>query len=622
MAVTEFPIRPFDGMKFVDAWRRQWIFDTDKNCWRFDGLVPDIPIADETTIGLLSPQLKQKIDALPEKAGGFGILTKFSFGKIASGLFNGVLSGDINIKSNSLEIKCKDADGKIITKECKTVPFSPELPDRVPAIDINFSEDFLDTFCVEVPGKAGPKGPRGPKGPKGKDGTGDGPKGEKGPPGEDATGVSEVESVIVEFDDAFYDRAVVALDLDTDRSILSVTKGPLAVPSDDDPADQVVTMPIFREIEWIGDLFDYSIIKNDNDETNTRPDVNLLAYGADFNKELAGDDEDTEVIKKNLSDYINQVLEIYKARVEQFTQEYDDEIKAFIIEKDDQARKALDGLVSELATLAFDEGFEYCMGLEDNGICGQQMVNEFKKFREDTMNVRLIQKLDELVQATESGGMAVGGAPIMDQMRDMIAQSAGVSTLSRNSSLISAFQTSASEFDQFNASICAYAQSILQANNIGVTEASDFCADANSTKVTSITLEPGEEANVTVGVGGALPAGAYIIQYTGGALFDGGQPDCGYFVGTNESDRGIAMIVDDSTTETTIFWPESSNLAEGDEFDPEKVEEAYLSGPIVEFAVGTVVAQGASIVLRALVSDEERSSGAINFNVFHCSRCN
>lgn len=68
------PNMPFNGQVFIDAFRIKWEYDGQ--CWRKVGTVPDVPVATELQAGLLSAQLKQLIDSIPEGAGHFGIVTQ------------------------------------------------------------------------------------------------------------------------------------------------------------------------------------------------------------------------------------------------------------------------------------------------------------------------------------------------------------------------------------------------------------------------------------------------------------------------------------------------------------------------------------------------------------------
>jgi len=71
-----FPELPFDGQLFIDGFRVNWRYDLSIKCWQRMGTVPDIPIATELQPGLMSAQLKQLLDGIPEKGGHFGIIAQ------------------------------------------------------------------------------------------------------------------------------------------------------------------------------------------------------------------------------------------------------------------------------------------------------------------------------------------------------------------------------------------------------------------------------------------------------------------------------------------------------------------------------------------------------------------
>lgn len=614
-SVSEFPIRPFDNMKFVDQWGRQWIYQVSTKSWVFDGFVPEIPNADQNTIGLLSPTLKRFINSLNEKVGGFGILTKFSYAKVNDG-YNGVLSGDIKLKSNSLNITCIDK------------PSSPEMGTN-PQIDINFSEDFLSTLCIEVPGGPGPKGRRGDEGKKGLPGTGDGPQGEKGDPGEDATGTSTVEDVEVIFDDAFYSSAVINLSLDAPNSILAVTKANVLVADENTPADAVVATPVIRDIEFTDDMFGYKIIKPLDDSDALDPV--MLAYGADFDPEqnrrlkanadgcCCEEEDSTELIAKNLSDYISQVITKYQKTIDNISRQYDKEVREFIYKKDEEARKALDVLVQNLSHEEFNEDFEYCMGLSDNGICGQQCCNELKRANVDPfLNPNL--GLCKVTESIEAGNPTVAQSSyIAAKISGDLADEYGIPSLSKNIALATATNCeypTASSLDQYTATVCAFASSILSAS--GSSGASDFCKDSVPTDLGTFTIDSGESKQILTGAGSELPAGAYLIQYLGGTIFDSDEPTCGYVVGSGDTSLGLVLTVTTPTEVIKIPWPVSS--LSPNSLDPSEVEEAYLTGPITELAIGSIVEDGYKLSLEA-VATGDRSTGSIKYKIMHCSRC-
>ncbi len=634
MSTPELPIVPFDGMKFTDSWRRQWEYSAETITWIFKGFVPNVPLADESTIGLLSSELKSLLNSVPEKAGGFGILTKFSFGKVSGYGISGLMTGDIVLKSNTLDIKCRDLNGKLITKTCPVATSSPEI-DKIPSIDINFSELFLDTLCIEVPGSKGPKGVTGPDGPDGDDGFGDGPQGKSGKPGNDATGISVVDQLVVEIDESFYDTAVVGVELDQQKSILSVTKAKLAVPDDSTPADRLVVMPIVRSLKW-NDGLNYEIIAPDNENMDLEPDVGVLAYPIDFNPELV--DGDTEISRKALSDFVNQIIGSYKIIFDKYLLEYDQEIKDFIFKKDDEARKVLDSLVAQLAAKQFSETFEYCMGLADNGVCGQQLLDAFNslivlidgKIATELAAIALntsaiadcVCRISENIEEGGGGGnvtpVAIEDFNNYEQIAAKISDTIQKKTNS-NGYEYNAEQNVVITTASFNytSDICNYAKQILEAS--GEVTYGDVCPGIQSKLLAKVEIVPGTKYYIKNGVGGVeLPRGAYIIQYKDGTVYNKSQPDCGYIVGSGVSDRGLVMNIENSESIVKVPMPMSSQIT--DPHNKNGVINAYLTGPITEMAIGAFADDNDKIYLE-IAGDKDDLAGSISVYIKYCARC-
>lgn len=654
MSTTELPVIPFDGMKFVDAWRRQWEYSAETTSWIFKGYLPNIPLADENTIGLMSSSLKTLLDSIPEKAGGFGILTKYSFGKVIGDGYNGLMTGDITLKSNSLEIKCRDLNGKLITKTCAVSPGSPEI-NKIPSIDINFGATFLDSLCVEVPGSQGPKGITGRPGLDGEDGFGDGPQGLDGDPGIDAAGISEVDKVVIEVDESFYDTAVVNVELDQQNSILSITKAKLAVPDDNTPADRFIVMPIVRSLEW-SEGANYTIISPLNENLGLETDVGVLAYPKDFNATLVG--EDVEMSRRSLSNFIDQMIADYDVILKQYIAEYDQEIKDYIFNKDAEARKVLDSLVASLATKQFSETFEYCMGLADNGECGQQML---KAFNELILLIRSALKLlispvavpnpalDSIAESVDSiaestfklaGCTNCTASPatiydlnqtdgIINEINKIINAKTGVSgfdvpvetNVAPNSSKTT-YQAVPETITQittpYTSDLCNYASQILEAS--GVVTYGDVCPEIQSKSLGKIELFPTNRYYIKNGIGGAeLQKGAYLVQYNGGAIYDGSQQDCGYVVGSGGADRGLVLNIEKGSVVTKIPLPMSSQIT--DPHDKNQVINSYLTGPITEMAIGAFAEDGDKIWLEIVVNDVAQAVGSLILVIRFCARC-
>lgn len=659
---TIFPARPFDGMKFTDSWRRKWVYNSKNSSWQFNGFVPDIPVASSENVGLLSSRLKLLIDSIKEKSGSFGIISKNNFGKVPSKDYSNVMSGNIKLVSNTLDITCNN-----------TVP-SPEL-NRYPSIDINFSERFLESLCIEVPGEKGPKGKKGEKGEKGNMGTGDGPQGEQGDPGQDAEGSSSVSDVQVVFDDSFYTSAVTDVFLDADNGILSVTKSDALTATADTPATEVVAAGVQRDIEFSPNSFDFKISKPNGvvDPFEMPLDITLLAYGADFNPmenrklkvAAAGccceEADSAEVIAVKLSDYVNLVVKKYQDALSKINEQYDREVKEYIFKKDEEARKALDVLVQKLSDENFKDSFEYCMNMSNNGQCGQCVCNELSKLRQDlyasgktllgslsTLGSMISEKISGLAEAGQNA-MIVGQSDIASDIANSIAGSYSIPTLSQNVMSLSNCPSddtkscytglpSGYQYDRYSAGVCRFVEEILnKTESISDGQFSppilydgglgaDFCPESVTTHIQNMIIGPGESKPISTNIGPTLTPGAYVIQYKGGSIFDNLYPTCGFVVGNKQNQLGLVIkvfrsstiVTLDETSDLTVWWPKSS-IAKNP-LDKEEVEQSYLLGPLTESNVGVIVAEGDRVVLE-VVTYGDKAYGEIELSIHHCARC-
>jgi hypothetical protein len=375
------PEEPFDGMIFIDALRIKWIYDSSVKCWRHSGKVETIPVADNRTTGLLPKELKYMLDKIPPKGGGFAIITKPLNRLRDVNNPDGVLFGDIELFSDSLDIKCVNSKGDIIDPTtCRFANFceTDELP---PGFDINISEKFLNSFCVEVPGGPGSMGDAGDQGVPGKDGTGDGPIGETGDSGLDAVTRRTLTGIkVVDLED-IYDTAVVKLELKQDEGKLFVTKGKVKLPVDvDTPAEQLIVQKLVKGIKFEGKCLDvFTIITtpclpeeislDQQQETqlveNEDPLVAFLPIH--FNPESPIGR--FQPVKGRLSDAIRQITDFYEQKLGEAAQKWDEEISKFIIEKDREARAVLDNAADELGAAEAANTVDMCVGINKDPQC-------------------------------------------------------------------------------------------------------------------------------------------------------------------------------------------------------------------------------------------------------------
>jgi len=294
----------------------------------------------------------------------------------------GVIMGDIEIVSDTIDIECVDNLGRPITiqKDCGLDYKDCAGGTQAPGLDFKISQDLLDRFCIELRSCKGPKGPKGEKGDTGADGTGDGPVGEMGDPGENApdvgndfTGVKFIES------DDVYDSAVIGLELDAEAGKLNVLKAKVKVPRDDTPATQVITSPINRTLVWDDDEFGYTLLKPNDDPIETKnaddADVSMAAYPQGHETLISGTPDDIESARVSqfnsvkLSELIDKAIAYYKERYNAINDEYNKEIKTFIEDKDSKARIILASLAQDLAECEWELPIEFCLGITPDD-CG------------------------------------------------------------------------------------------------------------------------------------------------------------------------------------------------------------------------------------------------------------
>lgn len=368
------PRGEFDGQVFIDASGVEWHYHVAANCWLQLGKAVTIPVADGTNAGLLSKELKFLLDRVPDRGGGFAIVTKPHLKYRSQNNPDGVLFGDIRMVSHSLDIRCVHSDGREIEDACLRVAFkeTDELP---PGFDINFSEELLDNLCVVVPGGPGLPGEKGPPGDDGKDGTGDGPRGLQGLAGDDAVDEQEVAGVRIVDLDLISDVAITKMELDGPSGKFFVTKGQVKVPDSDDAAAQrLIVSQINRGIRFLGDCFDYELImlpcRPDDDFDTLDP---VIAYmPSQFKPE--GQQRPIQPVKRRLSDLINDIIDFYQKKLDKIADGYDAQIEEFVKQKDQEARKILDSLGDRLAECENITYLDYCIGLGDRCVGGDEVV--------------------------------------------------------------------------------------------------------------------------------------------------------------------------------------------------------------------------------------------------------
>lgn len=277
---------------------------------------------------------------------------------------NGIISGDVQMVSESIDISCIDQnDNEITASNCSK--FSQDTP-TPPALDFKVSELFKSTFCIQQPGCEGPRGEKGNKGKSGKDGTGDGPKGKTGEAGADAPSEPFTFSGIKVIDiDDVYDTAVVGIEINPTTSKVNVVKAKMKVPDNDVPADQVIATEVFRAVDFTGNDWEYTLEMPANDPIGSK-DALVAYYPQGLFSKSNFTDTSTVVSTMKLSEFIKEVTNYWQTELDRINSEYDQQIKAFIDAKDAEARKVLASLCQQQAECEWERPIEMCIGIKPN----------------------------------------------------------------------------------------------------------------------------------------------------------------------------------------------------------------------------------------------------------------
>jgi len=361
-----FPKFPFDGQIIIDAYGVQWQYDVETETWSRLGAPEDIPDASGTQTGLLSPVLKTKIDGIPAKGGGSAIIIK----PLKRSLDNtdGIIVGDVELVSNSLDITCTDANGDPMPSGAGCV-VNIEVPEgiedlRQPGFNFQIKDKTYNSICVRVPGIAGPRGDKGAKGIRGEPGTGDGPQGDKGAAGKSQTVAGTFTGVKIVEASGIYDSAIVGLDLDAEQGILTAIKSKVRIPTDDKPAEQVVAAAIVRGIQFTSG-WSFNVTKPSEDALDTL-DPNILHLPPGF---VPAAGKSAEVSVKKFSYIVGKIVDKYKADLEKIEAEYDTQLRDYILAIDAEARKILADLAQKLADCEWQLPIDFCLGIDPDE-CG------------------------------------------------------------------------------------------------------------------------------------------------------------------------------------------------------------------------------------------------------------
>lgn len=355
------PILPVDGQIFIDKEYVKWVYNSVTDYWEKSGTVATIPLATSTTTGYMSYADKKLLDSIPAAPGGFGIITDSKLLLKSDDNPDGVIKGDIQLKSESLDIVCVGTDG--LKSECVTysnLECATSI-ETIPGLSFKLSDKFLRTLTVNLAGPRGKKGHKGNKGTTGKPGFVGGPVGRPGQPGENIDSLNKLSGIRYNDVEGVSDSAIVemsALDQGTGCQLL-LKKAKLNIPGNV-PAEKVIANPLNRYLVYNPDkeestcsitrLKDWKLAKDPDDKTPINVNLLRLSTGAE--------DVTTEPVGINSSltlyQFVDQVVNEYIEKLKIVDEEYGKVAKEYIESIDDSARTILSELANDLTMCEFN----------------------------------------------------------------------------------------------------------------------------------------------------------------------------------------------------------------------------------------------------------------------------
>lgn len=364
------PSNPVDGQVYVDKNYVKWVFNKSIDLWERGGTVATIPLATNTDPGYLSAVDKALLDRILPTPGGFGIITDANILLQSDANPDGVIRGDIVLRSDSLDITCVNPDNTKLTAKNGDMSICVGADSPSPGLSFKLSEKLLANLVVNFPGPPGPKGHKGEKGEAGKPGYAGGPPGIKGLQGDAASVLNTLTAVTYRDVSGITDTAIVDLSITTDETvgqILHITKAKLNIP-DNAPARKIVAAPLSRSVVYDPDpnaekcnitrLNEWRLVKNAGDPTPTDVSLIRLATGADqVTDEPVGING-----TMSLSTFITQVVDAYYDKLRDVDTQYGKVVREKISDLDAKARLNLADMANELAMCEFNiPAVEYCI---------------------------------------------------------------------------------------------------------------------------------------------------------------------------------------------------------------------------------------------------------------------
>ena len=212
------PSAPTDGQVYIDQTNVKWIFSTSSDLWERAGTATTVPLVSANNAGFLSSRDKSLLDKVLAVPGGFGIVTDTKLLLQNDNNPDGVIRGNIELKSDSLDIVCVTSDGIKASCELADVSACATADARYPGLTFKLSDKLLSSLVVNFPGARGKRGVKGEKGYTGKPGFAGGPKGLRGLPGDDVATGADLAAVTYNDLNGISESAIVKLEAEIGRA--------------------------------------------------------------------------------------------------------------------------------------------------------------------------------------------------------------------------------------------------------------------------------------------------------------------------------------------------------------------------------------------------------------------
>ncbi len=368
MAHSILPSVPTDGQIFVDSELVRWIYRANDEVWIRAGTVDTIPLASDQVQGLLSSTDKRLLDSTPEHPGAFGIVISPQL--LGQGNPEGVIQGDIKLKSESLDISCVDGDLQRISCDKSEYTCETAIPGNTAGLMFTLSDKFLNTLVIELPGPAGETGDEGDKGPPGDAGFSAGPIGDKGPPGDSVDSTRLLSAIKFEELSGTTDTALVDFAVVPAGCKLSLTKSKI-IPNDTSTADGITATALGRAVVYSEDPdVDGCDLSRLDDWTLTKPVGDTVSLDLQLVRISKGSNTGDDAVSFNmlpLTAFIADVVAFYKSELQKLHVQWIKQSKAYIESIDDKARGILSGLANQLSQCEFRlPATEYCITFTDD----------------------------------------------------------------------------------------------------------------------------------------------------------------------------------------------------------------------------------------------------------------